>query len=665
MKSSTLFFLILFIFTSSVFAEEGDIKFSSNSLIFFTDKNMVILDDNVVVSVNKLEIRGDSLIFYSDSNIAKAYENVNIKSKHQNVDCDSVYYNIKSKKGVIFGGISHVPQGLFRGEIVTQDSNRVLKIYNAKFTTCDRVPPHYYFYSSKIKMYEDNYALVKPLIVYVHDIPVFFAPFWFFPVREERHSGFLVPNIGASPNEGKFVKNISFFWAMNPFMDATFTVNIRELRGIEGIINYEYLLKPILKGNVNFSYINEFSGNTRWKIDMEHTQTLFGNGNLILNGDFYSDNNVVQDYNDTTLVILDKEIYSYLSFTKRLWKINTNFVMENRRNLATNEFNNKFPSVSISFPSYNLFPFQNTWYKGTYFSFGNNFENSYDTLSHKVRNNTNVSFSSNFKLLRYVNLNHNLGSNYSYVRDTISSQNVLLHNSVGLYTNIYGFTKRPFFNVKTIRHTITPSFNLAYYNSYINGDTAYLGPVGIGLKNTFEAKLNNGSVVRLLNLNFSSSYSFTNKLFSDINMDAQTNLTKGVSFRVNTKLNPYSMSFSSYSLTLNGEIDFPFFDDSMHVSAIYNIGNSFQTTGAYTNAIDFHVTGKITDGWSIDYSGRVDLNARNVVNQQISLIRDLHCWELSINYQTFATDYRIDANLHIKKLPNVQLGKGLFDIFGL
>ena len=663
MKSKILLVLILFLYTFLIFAEEEEINFSSNSLKFYADKNIVVLDSNVVVSVNKIKITGDSLMFYSDSNIAKAYENVNIKSKHQNVDCDSVYYNIKSKKGVIFGGISHVPQGLFRGEIITQDSSRVLKIYNAKFTTCDKIPPHYYFYASKIKMYEDNYALVKPLIVYVHNIPVFFAPFWFFPVREERHSGFLVPNVGASPDEGKFVKNISFFWAMNPFMDATFTANIRELKGVEGIINYEYLLKPIIKGDVNFSYINELSGNTRWKVDMQHTETLLGDGNLILKGNLYSDNSVVQDYNDTTLVILDKEIYSYLSFTKRLWKVNTNIVMENRKNLATNEFNNKFPSISISFPSYNLFPSQNGWYGGTYFSFSNNFGNSYDTLSHKIINATNISLASNAKLFRYIKLNHNFGSNYSYFRDTTSVQNVLLHNSVGLYTNIYGFSKRPFLNVKKIRHTVTPTLNLSYYNSYVSNDTAYFGPVGIGLNNTFEAKLKKGGVVRLLNVNLSSSYSFTNKLFSDINMDAQTDLAKGLSLRANTKWNPYSMSFSGYNITVNGTVKFPFFDNSMALSAIYNIGNNFH--GAYTNAVNFHVNGNITDGWSVDYSGRINLVTGNIVNQQVSLIRDLHCWELSINYQTFASDYRIDANLHIKKLPTVRIGKGLFDIFGL
>ena len=646
--------------------DTGKIEFSSKFLNYYADKNIVILDSNVVVHVNKITIKGDSLVFYSDNNVAKGYENVSIQSKHQNIVCDSIYYNIKTKKGVIFQGTSEMPQGIFKGQIITQDSNKVLKIYNAKFTTCDKNPPHYYFYSSKIKMYEDNYALVKPLVMYVHDIPVFFAPFWFFPVREERHSGFLVPNIGASNDEGKFVKNISFFWAMNPFMDATFTVNIMELKGIEGVINYEYLLKPIIDGKIDFSYVNEFSGNTRWKGDIEHKETLFKDGNLIIKGNFSSDNMVEEDYNDSVLVLLDKEIYSYLSFTKRLWKINTNLVLENRKNLSTNDFHNKLPSFSVSLPSFNLFPkFQSNWFGGSYFSFGNSFNNSYDTLSHTIANGSNISIASNFKLLKYFKIGHTISSNVNYSYDSVSTENVNLSNRVNLYTNIYGFTKYPFFNVKKVRHTITPSVSFAFNNIYLSGDTAYWGPIGLSVKNVFEAKLKKGGIVKLLNLNFSSSYSPYTKLFSDVNISGDMALKNWLSVRAATSLDPYTLLFQSYNLNVTSNFTMPFFDDSLVINADYNIGNNFSIPGQFNNYMNLTVSGNLTPGWSLNYTGRVDFDSMSIVNQQISLVRDLHCWELSIGYQTFATNYKLDVNLHIKKLPTVKIGKGIFDIFGL
>jgi lipopolysaccharide assembly outer membrane protein LptD (OstA) len=656
-------FLLLFIFIN---ANENPIEFSSKKMVYFDKKNIVILNDDVMLTMGNLKIKGDSLIFYTEKNLAKCFDSVEIISKSRNIKCDSVYYSMKSKKGVLFGGESFVEKGTFKGNIITQDSNRVLRVYDVRFTTCDRNPPHYYFSAKQVKMYEDNYALIRPLIMYVHDIPVFYAPFWFFPVREERHSGFLVPNIGAGNTEGKFVKNISFFWAINPFMDATFSANITEYRGIEGVVDFEYLLKPYLEGNVKGAYIKEFSGNSRWRIEGNHKETFLGNGNIILNGKFSSDNQVIEDYNDSVLILIDKEVYSYLSISKRLWKFNSNVVFENMKNLESGYFLNTVPTFNISLPSFQLFSgLSNRWYGGTYFNVGEKIVNKYDTLSHTFKNSLNSSLTSSFKLSKYLNLNHSLSASHNYTYDSLFAQDMNMMNGVSINTKLYGFTRKPVFNIKKIRHTLSPSIGFSYRNYYISQDTSYFSPISISINNLFEAKLKkNESVIKLFNIGLSSSYSVSNSKFSNISISADTKISHFLNLRGNSSFDPYNQLFQGYSISASSNFGVPLFKDTLSFGLVYNINKTIDVGGLLSQTISIDIDGHLTKGWAINYSNRIDITKGDIIEQRISAIRDLHCWELSINYTTFGSLYRVDANLHIKKLPTVQVGKGLFDIFG-
>ena len=62
---------------------------------------------------------------------------------------------------------------------------------------------------------------------------------------------------------------------------------------------------------------------------------------------------------------------------------------------------------------------------------------------------------------------------------------------------------------------------------------------------------------------------------------------------------------------------------------------------------------KITKKWRASYRARFDLIERELVNHSISINRDLHCWELSLNWTPTGYGQGINFKLNVKS-PTLQ-----------
>src|SRR5262249_218003 len=83
--------------------------------------------------------------------------------------------------------------------------------------------PHYHFSSRYMKIYLKDKMVAKPLIFYVRNVPILALPFWVFPIKPGRHSGFLFPQVefGFNNTTGQFARNGGYYWAPNAHCDMT------------------------------------------------------------------------------------------------------------------------------------------------------------------------------------------------------------------------------------------------------------------------------------------------------------------------------------------------------------------------------------------------------------------------------------------------------------
>lgn len=129
---------------------------------------------------------------------------------------------------------------------------------DAFFTTClcESGSPSWKIGASEVDLTREGSGVVRGATFYIKDIPVFYLPYGFFPLRTERQTGFLLPKIGSSSKEG-FRYQQPFFWAFSKSSDATLGIDLqtRARLGILGELRNMWSRQTY--GQVNLSYFDE------------------------------------------------------------------------------------------------------------------------------------------------------------------------------------------------------------------------------------------------------------------------------------------------------------------------------------------------------------------------------------------------------------------------
>lgn len=130
-----------------------------------------------------------------------------------------------------------------------------------------------------------NRGEARNVVFRIKNIPVFYFPYFNFPLTKERKTGFLMPTVSHSEKSG-FNFIIPFYWNMAPNYDMTLAPRYYEKRGIlwDGI--FRYLTKKG-RGELSASFLSgdrEFS-NFKEKEAQEHAGETFQLRRLLNNDD--------------------------------------------------------------------------------------------------------------------------------------------------------------------------------------------------------------------------------------------------------------------------------------------------------------------------------------------------------------------------------------------
>ncbi|GAB4248320.1 MAG: putative LPS assembly protein LptD [Vicingaceae bacterium] len=361
----------------------------------------------------------------------------------------------------------------------------------------------------------------------------------------------------------------------------------------------------------------------------------------------------------------------------------------------------------------------------------------------------NIPLSTNIKFLKYFSLNPSFNytelwyfnyiqkywdnNNNRLVTDTINNfKSTRTYNtSVNLTTKIYGMYQYKGKRIKAIRHVLTPSIGFSYlpennfgiqtytdtnnisysYSIFENNiygalNSSESGFVNFNLINNFEMKvlskkdtLHPLKKVKLLeNLGISSSYNiYADSLnWSDIKLNARTNIAKFLSLNFNGTLDPYalntsgvkintsewkinnnigrltnavlavSMSFRSkqsknkdYSKTKASEEEIDYiknnsnqyvdFEIPWSLSLSYNIRYSKpQFTETFTQTLSFSGDVSITKKWKIGFTSGYDFKAEDLSYTSVDIYRDLHCWDMKFNWIPFGPRQSYMLTIQVK-----------------
>ena len=70
-----------------------------------------------------------------------------------------------------------------------------------------------------MKMIENDKLIARPVVFHVEQIPILALPFYIFPLKKGRHSGFLPFSFGKFEKGERFVRNVGYYWAASEYFD--------------------------------------------------------------------------------------------------------------------------------------------------------------------------------------------------------------------------------------------------------------------------------------------------------------------------------------------------------------------------------------------------------------------------------------------------------------
>ncbi len=433
------------------------------------------------------------------------------KQGGQESEQDSILYNFKSKRALIYGLKTKQGEMFTYGEKTKRVNDSTIYIRKIKFTTSSKDKPDYYISTNKAKLVPGKKIIVGGSNLVLADVPTpIFLPFAYFPLSENSVSGFLIPAFDTgSSDRGIGFQNGGYYFAINDYFDLTvlgdaysngswglrMSSNYKKRYRFGGAFSFSW--ENIIQGIKGFDTYSKASNfNIRWN----HSQDAKANPNARFSAsvNLGSSRYYRESLNEqNTSQFLTNTLSSSINYSKTF--VGTPF---NMSATATHSQNTNTQAITMTLPSLTvnmnkIFPFagkggvQKTPIQKMGFTYSMQgeyrinttddefftkkmFETAKSGMKHTTGTSTNIKVMKHFTLSPSVNYKEVW--NFDYIKKNYdASQNVVVtdtlrgfktfreyNTGVSLSTNIYGTFKFKKGRLKAIRHTFRPSISYSY-----------------------------------------------------------------------------------------------------------------------------------------------------------------------------------------------------------
>ncbi len=213
---------------------------------------------NVTISKDDKKLTADFIRFDHRAMKAMAMGNVVMTVGNDILIGNSMEMDLDSETGTIYQGTIFLKEQnyYFKGDKLQKTGKDSYTAEKASISTCDDEPPAWKITGRNLKVTLEGYGTVTHAAIYAKRVPVMYAPYFVFPTKRKRQTGFLFPGFETSKRRGLGF-NQPFFWAIGDSQDATFYLNYMDKRGVKSGGEYRYVLDNFSKGTVMFDYLND------------------------------------------------------------------------------------------------------------------------------------------------------------------------------------------------------------------------------------------------------------------------------------------------------------------------------------------------------------------------------------------------------------------------
>jgi LPS-assembly protein len=244
----------------------GDTTLSADDVVYDKSSDLVEATGHVHLQRNDLSIYGDRAVLNRKTRMGTFY---NAQGSAQ--------LGEKPDQKSLFGTAE--PDVYFWGAEIARVGEDVYQLTDGGFTTCVQPSRRWEITSAKGTVRLDHSVVMRNVLLKVKDVPFLYLPAFYYPInKEDRATGFLLPQYGSSTQLGTSLSN-AFFWAINRSQDATFYHDWYSKTGQGFSSDYRYVAAPGSQGQMTFHMLAEHD------ITNANGSTTPGHRSYQLNGD--------------------------------------------------------------------------------------------------------------------------------------------------------------------------------------------------------------------------------------------------------------------------------------------------------------------------------------------------------------------------------------------
>ena len=500
---------------------EGKLYLYDNAELYYQDTELKA--GIIVLDYNKNEVAAGRIKDSSGKLIQPPF----FKQAGNEVNPDSIRFNFKTKKAIIWNSKSE-QNGMNVFALATKKENdSVYFIKEAKVTTSKDVEdPDYYIRIRKGKFIPKSKIIAGLSNLYIANVPTpIFLPFAYFPLSENRRTGFIFPSIGQNNDRGYFIQNGGYYFAPSDFFDVALLGDYYTNGSYGFRAESKYKKRYSFNGSLSVRFENLINGerglpgyskNNIYNIRWSHSQDSKSNPNSRFSAsvNLGSSNYFRESVNQlNTPNFLNNTLNSSVSYSKTFRSypsVNLSLTASHSQNTRTQTVNMSLPTLTANMERIYPFVKKNGQKKGFFKNInlqytvrGENRIQTSDSLFLKKEMFNDASYgmkhsipiSTNFKVFKHLSVSVSGSFEEVWTGQTIKKNDFdITTQSLGKKDTIKGFDRFSKYNfnasigttiygvfnfkegkkIQSIRHVMRPSVTYGinpsfekYYDQYI------------------------------------------------------------------------------------------------------------------------------------------------------------------------------------------------------
>jgi LPS-assembly protein len=242
----------------------------ADKLDYDRETDVYVAVGHVKIEQAGIRLEADKVVLNNKTGVAEAEGHVYLQDQGNVVHAEKLTTNLRTSEGVIYKGDIFMKKDNYHltGDVIERKSETVYHVEHGEFTTCDE--DDWFIKARELNIDMAGYASGSNVYFRVDGLPVFYTPYFLFPVR--RQTGFLIPEPSFSRSEGVTLYN-SFFWAISDSQDATISSDYRSSIGLGTSIDYRYNNSQESRGEVYTKFWDIYhTAVSRWDFRLKHME---------------------------------------------------------------------------------------------------------------------------------------------------------------------------------------------------------------------------------------------------------------------------------------------------------------------------------------------------------------------------------------------------------